>query len=95
MGHEGLQFVLMFRWYLVEASVDSVAELVQRSIVAPIQNLFLDELTQPLNVVQVWRVRRQKQQLDFQVRGQVDHSRSMLIPCIVQHQSDWSLQAQR
>ena len=53
-----------------------------------LQAFFLDELPHPLDQVQVRRIRRQEQQMDFQGSGQLLDQGAFLVAGIVQHQRD-------
>ena len=51
----------MFRWDVVEATVDGTTELTEIVVVPTVQNVAFDELPKTLDQVEVWRIGRQKQ----------------------------------
>lgn len=67
---------------------DGFLEIPEFGIAFRVQALLLDKLPEPLNQIEMWRVRRQKQQLYPQHRGGVLDQATALIARIVQHQGD-------
>jgi len=62
-------------------------------VVFAVKSLALDEFPQPLNQIQVGRVRRQVQQCDLQFRCQCLDRGVSLILRVVQHERDGALQS--
>lgn len=94
MGHQGLQFLSVLPGNLCQTTIDGLAEFKEGSIVAAVERLLFDELPQPLDQVQIGRIRRQKLQADVQALGQIHHQGAMLIAGVVQHHGDRPLQPQ-
>lgn len=88
MGEEGVHSSLVLRGQVIEALLDGGRELLVLGVVGRTQALRLDELPDPLDQVQIGRVRRQVQQFDPQLLGQIVYQRALLVACIVQHQGD-------
>ena len=83
MGHQGLGFFAMVDFYFAKATIDCSTKGSEGVVMTTIQDLFLSELPQPFNQVQVRRIRRQEQQFDIQTLGQVLHQDTMLVPSVV------------
>ena len=64
-------------------------------VVPGVQALFLDELPQPLNQVEIRRVGRQETQFDVQAGRGCPHQGTVLIAGIVQENADGLLLVQR
>src|SRR5580658_9759518 len=73
MSHQGIQLLPMSRGNLCQTTIDRSTEILECIVMLPVQHLLLDELPQPLNQVQVGRVRWQELQMDVQTRGQFHH----------------------
>ena len=61
MRHECVELREMFRWDVVEATVDGTTEITEIVVVPTVQNVEFDELPKTLDQVEVWRIGRQKQ----------------------------------
>ena len=83
VDHQGLEFFAMVDFYFAKATIDCSTKASEGVVMTTIQDLFFGKLPQPFNQVQVWRIRRQEQQLDIQTLGQVLHQGTRLIPSVV------------
>lgn len=80
---------------LAQALLNGRLERGEVGVVLGIQTLFLDELPQPFNQVQIRGIRRQVEQLDVEARRHRRHHRTFLVARVVQHQSNGHTQVQR
>jgi len=94
VSHEGLKFFAVFAGDVCEATVDRVAKVGERIVVAAVKDIAFDEFPEPLDQVEVGRIRWQELQLNIERRREVNDQRAVLIASVVQHESDWSFPAE-
>jgi len=80
---------------LSQAGVNSGCEGTEVRVVLGVQALLFDKLPQPLDEVEVGRIRGQEQQLDPQLLCHGLYERTALIAGIVQHHGDRHAQGER
>ncbi len=69
-----------------DGSFDGGAEVGERGVIATVNRATLQEPPEPFDQVQLWRVGGQKQERDFQLRGERLHGGVSLRTGIVQDQ---------
>jgi hypothetical protein len=67
MRHQAFQLTAMLRTCFLQAAVDRAPEIGEGAVVAAVKHLLLDEPPQPLNQVQVRRIRGQEHQFNAQL----------------------------